>query len=627
MSQTSFRVHTHNIRRGLVAPFVVFGIVAVALIGGGAYYYLNSGGEGDEIDPIMANVTRGEFVSQVLDQGEVQSSENIEIRCEVRARNGSLSVLSVTPEGSLVKAGDFLVQLDSTSFEKELEQQNISLANAETGVIQAESSLESAKASLEEFIKGTFEQEKLKIQNEIYDADAEIKTAQQQLLQAKDVLGHSSKLQAKGYITKQQLESDDFSVRRNEISVKKGENSLKLAREKLKVLEEITFKKETVQFDADIRAAEVKLVSEKKALVVEKEKLAEIEEMIEKCTIKVPEGVSGQVVYAKESSRGGNDWVLEEGTTVRQNQVLIRLPNPDKMEVKALINEQSITRIGRGMPCTIKVDALNSTTLKGIVTKVNQYAESSGWMSSSVRKYAVFVKILDPPEALKPGMNASVTIQVQYEPDVLLAPIQTVYSVQDQQFCLVRNGDQWETRTVEIGGDNAQMVYFDSGVEENLELVMNPGAYKQYMELPELALETKIDLPEGSADSIGKTSEESADAKKPDDKQAGGGRPGGTQGGGRPGGGGGGGFSVDGMIDGMMGRYDGNGDGKIDADEMSSLSERAKPMVEAADGDGDGSVTKEELKSAMQKRMQSGGFGGGGGGQRGGGGGGQRGGQ
>jgi hypothetical protein len=54
MSQTSFRVHTHNIRRGLVAPFVVFGIVAVALIGVGAYYYLNSGGEGDEIDPLRS---------------------------------------------------------------------------------------------------------------------------------------------------------------------------------------------------------------------------------------------------------------------------------------------------------------------------------------------------------------------------------------------------------------------------------------------------------------------------------------------------------------------------------------------------------------------------------------------
>ena len=605
MSQTSFQTLLHKNRRGLMAPFVVFGIVAVALIGIGAYYYLSSGGDGDEINPIMANVTRGEFVSQVLDQGEVQSSENVEIRCEVRARNGSLSVLSVVQEGTLVKEGDFLVQLDSTSFEKELEQQNISLANAETGVIQAESALASAKASLEEFVKGTFEQEKLKINNEIYDAESEILTAEQQLRQAADVLMHSTKLQAKGYITAQQLESDGFSLKKFEIAVQKGILSEKLATEKLKVLVDISFKKETVQYDADIRAAEVKLVSETKGLAVEREKLAEIQEQTEKCTIKVPKGVAGQVVYAKESSRGGNDWVLEEGTSVRQNQVLIRLPNPDKMEIKALINEQSITRIGTGMPCTIKVDALNSTTLQGIVTKVNQYAESSGWMSSSVRKYAVFVKILSPPEALKPGMNASVTIQVQYEPDVLLAPIQTIYSVQDQQFCLLRNGENWETRSVEIGGDNSQMVYFNSGVEEGVELVMNPGAYKKYMDLPELVLESKIDLPEGSADSIGKTSDESADGTKP------GGAP-------NP------------MIDGMMSRYDGNGDGKIDAEEMASLSERAKPMIKAADGDGDGSVTKEELTSAMEKRMKAGGFGGGGGGQRGGGGGGgggQRGGQ
>ena len=613
MSKMHFRSFNHKTRCGLVAPFVVFGLVAAALLAVGAYYYMSSGGEGDEIDPIMASVTRGEFVSQVLDQGEIQSSENVEIRCEVRARNGSLSVLTVTPEGTSVKEGDFLVQLDSTSFEKELEQQNISLANAETSVIQADSSLKSAKASLEEFVKGTFEQEKLKIKNEIYDADAEIITAEQELVQTQEVLRHSTKLQAKCYITRQQLDADTFNVERKKIAVKKGELSFKLATEKLKILEEISFKKETVQFDADIRAAVVKLASETKGLAVEKEKLAEIQDQIENCTIRVPEGVAGQVVYAKESSRGGNDWVLEEGTSVRQNQVLIRLPNPSKMETKALINEQSITRIATGMPCTINVDALNNTTLKGIVTKVNQYAESSGWMSSSVRKYAVFVRILNPPEALKPGMNASVTIQVQYEPDVLLAPIQAIYSVQDEQFCLVRDGDQWETLSVDIGGDNSQMVYFTGGIEEGTELVMNPGAYKQYMDLPELTLESKIDLPEGTKAEIGKTSEESTDENGPGAGRREGGRPGQAGGGGRPGGAGGG---MGGMIDGLMSRYDGNGDGKIDANEMSSLSERAKPMVEAADGDGDGSVTKDELKSAMEKRMQSGG--GGGGGQRGG---------
>ena len=111
--------------------------------------------------------------------------------------------------------------------------------------------------------------------------------------------------------------------------------------------------------------------------------------MIGKCTIRVPDGVEGQVVYAKESSRGGNDWVLEEGTSVRERQVLIRLPNPERMEVKALINEQSITQIRPGMPCSIKVDALTNVTLNGMVTKVNQYAESGGWMSSSVRKLSL----------------------------------------------------------------------------------------------------------------------------------------------------------------------------------------------------------------------------------------------
>ena len=266
------------------------------------------------------------------------------------------------------------------------------------------------------------------------------------------------------------------------------------------------------------------------------------------------------------------------------------------------------------MPATIRVDALNNVTLKGVVTRVNQYAETGGWMSSSIRKYAVFVKILDPPEALKPGMNSSVTIQVQYEPDVLLAPVQTIYSVQDKQFCLVRNGENWETLEVEIAGDNSQMVYIKSGVEEGDELVMNPGAYKQYMELPEFQAESKIDLPEGVVAEGGKTSQEAAG-------RPGGPRPGGPRSGGPGGGQVGGEFSIDGMIDGMMGRYDTSGDGMIDRDEMGSLSDRARGMVEAADENRDGSVSRTELKYAMEERMQEGGFGGGGGGQRGGGGG------
>ncbi len=613
--------HSSPSRRGLVAQFVIFTVVAIALVGVGIFFYYPSfSGNQDSIDPILATVTRGEFVSQVLDQGEVQSSENVEIRCEVSARGGSLSVIEVCPEGTRVKAGDFLVRLDSSSFEKELEQQKIAVANSLTSVIQSKAAKEAAVASRKEYVEGIFVEKLKEIENEAFDAESQIETANQEYQQALDYLNHTKKLVSKGFATNQQLETDKFGVAKAEIAKKRGLNSKELAATKKRVLIEITREKELIQLDSDIEAANVKYNNELEAKAVEEGQLEEIQNLIAKCEIRVPKGVSGQVVYAKESSRGGNDWVLEEGTTVRERQVLVRLPNPDKMEVKALINEQSITQIEPGMPVSISVDALNDQTLKGIVTKVNQYAESSGWMSSSVRKYAVFVKILDPPEALKPGMNASVNIQVRYEKNAILAPIQTVYAVQDQQFCLVKKGeDEWETREVEVAADNSQMVLITSGLEEGEELVMNPGAYKEMMDLPEIKLDTKIELPEGGDQEAQAARENAARVKQ--SGMAGG--PQGQDGESRdgqgrngPGGpGGGGGFSASGMVDGMMSRYDTSGDGKIDQDEMASLSDRAKGMVENADADGDGAVTKDELTkaaAAMMQRFRGGGGGGGG---------------
>ena len=602
-------------RNGLIAPFVIAAVIAVVLLGLAGYYFWGRSTESETINPIMATVTRGEFVSQVLDQGEVQSSENVEIRCEARARNGSLSVLTICQEGVLAKAGDFLVQLDSTSFEKELEQQNINLVNAETNVIQAESNLASAKATKEEFVEGTFKQEVKGIQNEIYDAESQIEQANQGLLTATAQFAHSKKLQAKGYITKQTLKAEEFSLENAKIGVQKAKLSLDLAMEKKRVLEEISFKKETIQLDADIKTSLVKLGSEKKALEVEKEKLAEIKEMIAKCKIHVPEGVSGQVVYAKESSRGGNDWILEEGTTVRENQVLVRLPNPEKMEVKALINEQSITQISIGMPSIIKVDALNNTMLKGVVTKVNQYAEPSGWGSSSIRKYAAYVRILEPPITLKPGMNASVTIQVQYEPDVLLAPIQTIYAVQDRQFCLLRKGEQqWETREVTVLGDNSQMVYIEGGVEEGTELVMNPGAYKEFMELPEITRDTKIEIPDDVRNEVGMTSTESGSGDKGADmggmsksgKSKGGKGKDGKKGGGRSGG------SMDLPANGaaLIAAKDSDGDGKLTKDEVGVPFTY---FFDRVDTDSDGFLSESEADSSLkqiQKRRQQGGGGG-----------------
>ena len=506
-------------RRGATLPAIIGAIALVGLlIGFFVVSFFSGDDQTDLFNPITVKVERGDFVAQVLDQGQIQSSENVEIRCEVRARNTTTTVLNVTPEASNVEPGDFLIQLDSTSFEKELEEQRIAMANAKTTVIQSESILASANATLREYIEGTFLEEKMTIENEINAAIGMMLTAKQQRQQAEETYEYNRKLQARGFITSQALQAADFERNKTQVDVDNAANQKKLALKRLEVLVDITKEKNIVQLEADIKAAQVKLESDRQAAQVEAEKLAEIEMMVTKCRIVVPPGVRGQVSYARESSRRGTDWELEEGATARENQVLIRIPNPEKMEVKALINEQSIAQIEPGMACDIRVDALNNRTLNGVVTRVNQYAESSSWMSSSVRKYAVFVKIFEPPLALKPGMNASVTVQVREVPDVLLAPIQTVYAVQGRAFCLVQQGDSWETREIQIDGDNSQYVLITGGLEEGDVLVMNPGAYENQLDLPEIPVDPRIELPEDKAEEISQikataAAEEEADGK------------------------------------------------------------------------------------------------------------------
>ena len=604
---------------GIVSTSLLVGAAICVILGAFAWFYYRDGAAVPNLNLMTVNVEKGNFVAKVLDQGEVQSSENVEIRCEVRARNGQLTVISLVPEGTKVKAGDFLVRLDSTAFEKERESQRIAVANAKAAVIQADANLKTARTTLTEYEEGTYLSQVQDLENQITDAEGMIKTSESELLQSQDVHKNSMELQAKGFITSRQLEADKFAVDRAKLTLRRNENLLAMTRQNKEVLNKYTKVKEMIQLQSNIEAAVVKLESEKDALRVQESQMEEIEQMITKCEVVVPEGVSGQVVYAKEQrGRGGDEWVLEEGANVRESQVLIRLPDTTKMEVKALINEQNITQIETGMPASIKVDALTSTTLKGVVTKVNQYAESSGWGGSSVRKYAVNVRIIDPPEALKPGMNSSVSIQTKYQPEALMVPIQTVYGVQEQQFCLLINDEgSYETREVKIGGNNSQKALILEGLEEGEELVMNPGAFKELMDLPEVKLDKRIEISEeetkAATKGVAKTD------KKPE--QAGGGRPqgGGAGGGGRP--------DAATIANFVMQRSDKNSDGKLDKDEVAQLDERSKGWAATADKDGDGDISKEEVVAAMKKVMKSRGGGGGGrggGGRRGGGGGGGR---
>jgi RND family efflux transporter MFP subunit len=582
------------------SAIVLLGIAAVA---GSGYAWWTMGEEQESRraanEPMLHTVENGPFDHVVLEQGEIESSSNNEVKCEVKGRGGSgTPILSVVPEGTLVKKGDVLCQLDSSALEQEAKNQRIVVSNAESAVISAEAGVNKAIIARQEYLDGTFLTERKTILSEIA-------VAQQTLRKAELSLESAERLAAKGTLKPLQIEAEQFAVQN-------AKNTLESAEGRLKVLDELTKAKMLVQFDADIETTRAKLESDKSTLSEEKEKLQEIQAQITACKIVAP--ADGQVVYAnKFSGRGGGEFIVEAGALVREQQTIFLLPDPTRMQVKAKINESRISLIRDGMPVKIRVNAVENELL-GRVVKVNKYAEPGNWWGSNVKEYATFIQIINPPETIRTGMTAEVRIFVEQIEDAIQLPVHAVYETKRHHFVLVQEGNRYATREIEIGATNDKFVTVKSGVKADESVVLDPRNHLNKMDIPEIREEddrsrlvalSNEPLPNKGP---GGTGGPGAAAGAPG-APAGNSAAAGNGAAGRTGGAGGGGMSADAIAGMIMQRMDTNSDGKLSKEEVAG-EERMKNAFAEYDTNQDGSVDSKELATVMKKRMASMGAGG-----------------
>ena len=580
----------------------ILSLLAISgLSASGYWWYQNQKGldyEGSQ-EPMLHKVAEGPFDHIVLEQGEIESSSNNEVKCEVKGRGGSgTPILTVIAEGTLVKKGDTLCQLDSSALEQESKNQRIVVSSAESSVISSEAAVNKAVIARQEYLEGTFLTERKAILSEIA-------VAQQSLRKAELSLESAERLAAKGTLKPLQIEAEQFSV-------ENAKSTLESAQGRLRVLDELTKAKMLVQYDADIETTRAKLESDKNTLVEEKNKLEEIETQIKACTIKAP--ADGQVVYANKSSgRGGSEFIVEPGALVREQQTIFLLPDPTRMQVKAKINESRISLIREGMPVKIRVNAVENELL-GRVFKVNKYAEPGNWWGSNVKEYATYVQIIDPPETIRTGMTAEVRIFVEQIDKAIQIPVHAVYESKRHHFVLVRDQNKWDTREIKIGATNDKFVTVKDGVEADDNVVLDPRNHLDKMDIPEFEDEDdRSKLVAMSNEPMPKSA--TAGAGGPG---AGAGGPGAGASGAAAGGPGaarpgaqGGAPSADAIVGIMMQRLDTNSDGSISQEEAAS-EERVKNSFSEYDSNKDGKIDRAELTTVLRKRMaaMSGGAGG-----------------
>jgi len=527
----------------------------------------------EESRPMMHVVQSGRFEHVITERGNVESASNVEIRCEVKSRNSSgTTILWIVEEGKQVEKGEKLVELDSSALERELLQQQIVCNSSKAAVIKAQNSLDTAKIDLEEYVNGKFVVEEKNILSKKLVAEEDRSRAEQ-------YVDYSKNLFNKGFITKIDLAADEFAVKRTK-------NELEKAEIELKVLQEYTKQKMIMQLESNIKTSEAHLDSEKHSHEIDLERLKEIEEQVEKCVIVAPE--PGKVVYASQTGgRGRMEVIIEEGAMIRERQVIIRLPDLKRMQVKAKINEAKVTLVEVNMPVDVRLDAFPEIELSGTVEKVNEYPAPTSWYNANIKEYETIIAVDQSSLAgtsgeetssegasaeLRPGLTAEVQILVEQLDDVLQVPVQAVIEHGSRYYCLLLDGPTWKAREVTIGSTNDKFVVIRSGLERGEEVVLNAAAHRDKVDLPEPPPEVqKKAQPAGPP--AGKKPAGSPRRKRPDPGR-------------------------------MFSEWDKNGDGKLQEDEVPG---KMRDYFSMLDADKDGAIDRSEMAAAASRMGRGGG--------------------
>ncbi len=554
---------------------------------------------------------------------------------------GSVAIIFIVKEGTSVKKGDLVCELDSSLLSDRETQQEILAERALTAlnqgredlkiqVIQNTSETEAtalrlklAEIDLIKFKEGDLVQQK-------NDLESQIMLADENLSRAQESYDYVKRMAKSGYKTQNDLESERIAVETQRINKElfEGKKTLLLDFIENRTMIELEAKVDEcrreiertnsrtksalIQKEAELHARE--LVHE-----VEHNKHERMKKQIVDCKIYAP--LDGQVVYANiKDGRAAEQVVIDEGVLVRERQAIINIPDLDKMKVSARIHESRISMVRPGLSVNVKVDAYSDQVFHGVVDQVSSVPSSTGGFSSNIREYDAAIRITDSIEKvnkLRPGLNASTEILVERREDVLQIPIQANVTIGSKQFVFVVKGKTVEQRSIKVGKTNSNFIEILDGLVEGDEVVINPHSHfqkeisdleeqlaseqaKQAAKPPEVippvAPGTPADKPAAAASPA--TPGESSDRGQGRRRRAEGegGPQGSTSEEGRPS------RNLDPMA--RFNQMDKDQDGKVSKDEAGG---RIAENFDRFDTNADGSVTKEEFLAAIAKFSGGGG--------------------
>lgn len=400
-----------------------------------------------------ATIKRGDVVSTLEVEGSAESAQNLNITCQV---GGGSTILWIVPDGSHVREGDELVRFDSSGVEEQLSQQTIVVERAKAAQIAAEHELAAARLAVTEYVEGTF----VELAEQ---ADVAIATANYHLELARKNQEATQRLVRRGFAPVLQLEAGKFTVEQAELQ-------LAIARRTKSVLQEYNRPKMTQELVSRAETAAALVRSATSEYELEQKRLARYHKQLERCVVRAPR--SGLAIHANDpgASSSGTPQI-ELGATVRARQKVIWLPDLSKMQVRALVHESSVSRVCRGQPAVVTV---RGRELPAVVTEIASQPVRMRSSQEHLKYFMVSALIEEPSPRLRPGETADLTLLLNYRPNVLRTPVETVVKSDEGVYVWLEGDGGIEPRRIELGEIGGGMAEVRRGLKEGDQVVIDP---------------------------------------------------------------------------------------------------------------------------------------------------------
>ncbi len=436
-------------------------------------------------------VQQGDLTISQLAPGEVRAKQTTEITCQVQ---GDVKIVWIVEEGTVVRKGDKLIELEGSGLEERLVSQQVKVSSnearyvealqgleiqkrkGESDLLSAENQLHLAEIDLRKFEQGTHPQK-------LMDLDSEIKVATEEFNRAEEKVGWTEKLVANQYVSTGELKADQLALQKRQLDLEKSKRALEVyqqyefERERSNLQNKVREAKDELERtkmsnERELRTREINMEAFKAQFDLEKLQLTDLQEQKAATLVFAPQ--EGMVVYSRDGGRRDSNRI-EVGVNVYYRQKLIELPDFSQWVVQTRIHESVIQQVKPLMQAYITLDAFPEARLLGQVNKIAMMPDNKNWFMPDVKEYVVEVALGDNELPLKPGMSTKVDIMLADLKNVLFVPVQAVGNRDGGTVVWVKGETGPVMRKVEVGLTNDRYVEIKSGLEEGEMVLMSIG--------------------------------------------------------------------------------------------------------------------------------------------------------